>query len=85
MSAAGIDPAPGWSRRASLVLTAAPLALVLVAWAISAWGQTGWYLWTGIIVLGVLVLAFSTALALAAIGRWLMRGLRRRATRLPDC
>lgn len=85
LSAAGdARPALGWSRRASIVLAMSPVALAAVAWGFAAWGRVGlhlWYLWTGIALLGVLSLAFSAALALAAIARWLGRQVRRRRGR----
>lgn len=77
-AAGGTHPVPEWSRRASIVLAAAPGALAVVAWGFAAWGRVGWYLWTGIALLGVLSLAFSAALALVAIGRSLWQWVRLR-------
>lgn len=77
-AAGGSHPLPGWSRRASIISAAAPAVLVGLAWSFAAWGRGGWYLWSGIALLGVLLLAFSAALALAALGRWLWPRVRRR-------
>jgi len=68
-------PPPAWSRQSWLAFAVALPALAPLAWAINAWGQAGWHVWTIIIVLGVFGLALGAALGLAVIARWFTRGL----------